>query len=203
MITNGQVQGQRKKAEAISILHLIDRIITSEEAGYRKTDPCIFQYAIEQLGVTFDTACMIGKSADSVKWALEAHMVAIVYSPTAQDSQRYLFGQQIPVIQHMNQLLGHFDISSQFTPRFVSTPGKLEIDGIGLEEPRHDIQISKEGVLPFLDKMRAVLFYMANNREQSVFHIQDMIRAITNGEVTYVTYNDALCRLGLIRASTP
>jgi hypothetical protein len=77
----------------------------------------------------------------------------------------------------------------------------LEIDGIDLDlvtESRHDIQISEEGVLPFLDKMRVVLFHMANNHEQAAFHIQDMIRAITKGEVTYLIYNDAMCRLGLV-----
>ncbi|PON22335.1 hypothetical protein TGAM01_v208818 [Trichoderma gamsii] len=50
IITNGQIQGQTEKAKAIGILHLTDRIITSEEAGHRKPDRRIFQYAIEQLG---------------------------------------------------------------------------------------------------------------------------------------------------------
>ncbi|PNP46768.1 hypothetical protein TGAMA5MH_01720 [Trichoderma gamsii] len=50
IIINGQIQDQTEKAKAIGILHLTDRIITSDEAGHRKPDRRIFQYAIEQLG---------------------------------------------------------------------------------------------------------------------------------------------------------
>ncbi|KAJ4862675.1 haloacid dehalogenase-like hydrolase domain-containing protein [Trichoderma breve] len=111
IITNGQVEDQTAKAKAIGIHHLIDRIITSEEAGYRKPDRRIFQYAIEQLGASPDTGCLIGDSADSdIKGALDAQMVAIMYSPTAQNSQKLLFGQQIPIIRHMTQLLGYLGI---------------------------------------------------------------------------------------------
>ncbi|KAL6801467.1 HAD-like domain-containing protein [Trichoderma sp. SZMC 28013] len=113
IITNGQVEDQTAKVKAIGIQHLIDRIITSEEAGYRKPDCCIFQYAIEQLGASLDTACMIGDSADSdIKGALNAGLVAIMYSPTAQESQKLLFGQQIPIIRHMAQLPGHMGIAN-------------------------------------------------------------------------------------------
>ncbi|QYS96939.1 hypothetical protein H0G86_004176 [Trichoderma simmonsii] len=111
IITNGQVEDQTAKAKAIGIHHLIDRIITSEEAGYRKPDRRIFQYAIEQLGASLDTACMIGDSAESdIKGAVDAQMVAIMYSPAAQNSQKLLFGQQIPIIRHMAQLPGHLGI---------------------------------------------------------------------------------------------
>ncbi|KAL6829664.1 HAD-like domain-containing protein [Trichoderma sp. SZMC 28015] len=111
IITNGQVEDQTAKAKAIGIHHLIDRIITSEEAGYRKPDRRIFQYAIEQLDASLDTACMIGDSTDSdIKGALDAQMAAIMYSPTAQNSQKLLFGQQIPIIRHMAQLPGHLGI---------------------------------------------------------------------------------------------
>jgi putative hydrolase of the HAD superfamily len=75
-------------------LHLIERIITSEEAGYCKPDPRIFQYAIEQLGASLHTTYMVGDSADSdIKGALDTQLAAIMYSPTAQDSQQLLFGQ--------------------------------------------------------------------------------------------------------------
>ncbi|RSL57614.1 hypothetical protein CEP54_008202 [Fusarium duplospermum] len=111
IITNGQIEDQEDKAEAIGIRRLIDRIITSEEAGYRKPDPRIFQYAMEKLGASPETTFMIGDSVDSdIKGALDAQLPAIMYSPTAQDSERLLFGQQIPVIHHMTQLLQHFDI---------------------------------------------------------------------------------------------
>lgn len=186
IITNGQVQDQTDKAKAIGILHLTDRIITSEEAGYRKPDRRIFQYAVEQLGLnSFEKTYMIGDSADSdIKGALDAQLAAIMYSPTAQDSQRLLFGQQIPVIKHLAQLLGHLSIASpRFTPRFVSASGRLVVEGIGIDmvtEPQRCLHISK-GRLRFLsEKMGAVLDCAAHKyHKQAVFHIESMIGAIT------------------------
>ncbi|KAL7908554.1 HAD-like domain-containing protein [Trichoderma velutinum] len=113
IITNGQVEDQAAKVKAIGIQLLIDCIITSEEAGYRKPDRRIFQYAIERLGASLDTTCMIGDSADSdIKGALDAQLAAIMYDPTAQNSQKLLFGKQIPIIRHMAQLPDLFSITS-------------------------------------------------------------------------------------------
>ncbi|RSL53864.1 hypothetical protein CEP53_007632 [Fusarium sp. AF-6] len=120
IITNGQIEDQADKAEAIGIRRLVDRIITSEEAGYHKPDPRIFEYALEKLGASPETTFMIGDSIDSdIKGALDPQLPAIMYSPTAQDSQRLLFGQQIPVIHHMTELLQHLDIPST-SPRAPS-----------------------------------------------------------------------------------
>lgn len=125
IITSGQIEDQTAKAQAIGVQHLIERIITSEEAGYRKPDPRIFQYAIKQLGASLHTTYMVGDSVDSdIKGALDAQMAAIMYSPTAQDPQRLLFGQQIPIIRHMAQLPGLFGITSHpFESQFTSAPG--------------------------------------------------------------------------------
>ncbi|KAH7134169.1 HAD-like domain-containing protein [Dactylonectria macrodidyma] len=77
--TPGSIEALIAKAEAIGILHLVYRIISSEEAGHRKPDPRIFQYAIEQLGDSFGTAYMVGDSADSdIKGALDAELSAII-----------------------------------------------------------------------------------------------------------------------------
>ncbi|KKO97386.1 hypothetical protein THAR02_10513 [Trichoderma harzianum] len=96
----------------------IEALARLREHGYRiaiitngKPDRRIFQYAIEQLGAPLDTTCMIGDSVESdIKGALDAQLVAIMYSPTAQNSQKLLFGQQIPIIRHMAQLLGYLGI---------------------------------------------------------------------------------------------
>ncbi|KAM0414557.1 hypothetical protein ACHAPT_013600 [Fusarium lateritium] len=91
IITNGQIEDQREKAEAIGILYLVDRLITSEEVGYRKPDSRIFQYAIRQLGASPHTTCMVGDSIDSdIKGALDAHLAAILYCPTAQSSEVFI-----------------------------------------------------------------------------------------------------------------
>ncbi|KAL7948348.1 HAD-like domain-containing protein [Trichoderma barbatum] len=184
IITNGQVEDQAAKAKAIGILHLIDRIITSEETGYRKPDRRIFQYAIEQLNASFDTY-MIGDSADSdIKGALDAQLAAIIYSPTAQNTQSLLFGQQIPIIRHLAQLLDYFGIAShRFKPRFTSAPGQLVIEGIGIDlvtEPRHCLQISKEGVKFLAERIGMALDCAAKKSHiEAMSHIESMIRAIS------------------------
>ncbi|KAF4968557.1 hypothetical protein FSARC_4072 [Fusarium sarcochroum] len=123
IITNGQVEDQSAKAKAIEIHHLVDRIITSEEAGYRKPDIRIFQYAMEQLGASPNTICMIGDSADSdIRGALDAQLTAILYSPSSCDSTELLFGQEVPVMSHMGQLLSQLGIATRnFHPQFELT----------------------------------------------------------------------------------
>lgn len=50
IVSNGQVEDQAAKAEAIGIRHLLDRIFTSEEVKHCKPDRRIFQIALEELG---------------------------------------------------------------------------------------------------------------------------------------------------------
>lgn len=186
IITNGQIQDQTEKAKAIGILHLVDRIITSEEAGHRKPDRRIFQYAMEQLGTNaWEKTYMIGDSVDyDIRGALDTVLAPIMYSPTAQDSQANLFGQQIPRIQHMAQLLVYFGIASpKFRPRFVSAPSRLVIEGIGIDmvtEPQRSLHMSKGDVQFLVKSMGTVLDCAAHRyRKQAVFQIRRMIRAIT------------------------
>ncbi|UKZ78571.1 hypothetical protein TrVFT333_006317 [Trichoderma virens FT-333] len=134
-------------------MHLIDLIITSEETGYRKPDRGIFQYAIEQLGASLDTTCMIGDSVDSdIKGALDAQLAAIIH---------------------------------RFEPRFASAPGKLVIEGIGIDlvtEPRHCLQVSKERVQFLAQRMGMVLEAAAKKRYiPAMSHIESMIRVIAKG----------------------
>ncbi|KAL7924302.1 HAD-like domain-containing protein [Trichoderma austrokoningii] len=163
--TNGKIQDQTYKAKAIGILHVIDCIITSSEL--------------------LETTYMIGDSVDSdIKGALDAQLATILYSRTAQDSQRPLYGQQIPAIRHMEQVLGHFDITiPQFEPRFASAPGQLIIEGIGIDmvtEPPHGLHISKEGVRVLTERVVAVLECAVKIRcRQAVFHLLRITRAIT------------------------
>ncbi|KAL6904273.1 hypothetical protein GGI43DRAFT_432864 [Trichoderma evansii] len=127
---------------------------------------------------------MIGDSADSdIKGALDAQLAAIMYSPTAYNSQKLLFGQQIPIIRQMTQLLGHFGIASpRFKPHFVSVPGQLVIEGIGIDlvtEPRRYLQISKEGVQFLAERTGMVLDCTAQKRHiPAMSHIESMIRTI-------------------------
>jgi beta-phosphoglucomutase-like phosphatase (HAD superfamily) len=108
IVSNGQIEDQAAKAKAIGIRHLVDRIFTSEEGGCCKPNRRIFQFAIEALGASPHMVHMVGDSADSdIKGALDAGLSAILYSPIAQESQRLLFGEEVPVVRHMGQLLEH------------------------------------------------------------------------------------------------
>lgn len=108
IVSDGQIETQAAKAEAIGIRHLVDRIFTSEEGGCCKPNRRIFQFAIEALGASPHMVHMVGDSADSdIKGALDAGLSALLYSPIAQESQRLLFGEEVPVVRHMGQLLEH------------------------------------------------------------------------------------------------
>ncbi|RFU74658.1 had-superfamily subfamily variant 1 [Trichoderma arundinaceum] len=150
----------------------------------KNPDRRIYQYAIEQLGASLDTTCMIGDSADSdIKGALDAQLADIMCSPTAENSQRLLFGQQIPIVRHMAQLPGYFGIAShRLEPHFASAPGQLVIEGIGIDlvtEPRHCLQVSNEGVQFLTERMGMVLDCAAKKRHTpAMSHIEGMIRAI-------------------------
>lgn len=112
IISNGQIQDQEAKADAIGVRHLVDRVITSEGTGCCKPDPQIFHFALEALGAVPEAAHMVGDSPDSdIKGAINAKISAVMYSPLARNSRRLMFGKEIPIIHHMSQLLGHLGIS--------------------------------------------------------------------------------------------
>ncbi|KAL2851555.1 HAD-like domain-containing protein [Aspergillus pseudoustus] len=116
IVTNGQIDDQNDKAQDIGVHHLVDRIVTSEEAGRPKPDPSIFQLALEGFGTLPDEAFIVGDSVESdIRGGLDAGLKTILYTPSAQDSQRLLFGVQVPVIRHMSELLGYVDVAETHT----------------------------------------------------------------------------------------
>jgi len=111
IVTNGQTEDQVAKAECIGVRHLVDRIVTSEEAGCSKPEPFIFKHAAQLLGINVESAFMVGDSPDAdIKGAIEAGMRPVWYSPTAVDSQAFMFDHQVPIVQHMSQLLDLLDL---------------------------------------------------------------------------------------------
>ncbi len=113
IVTNGQIEDQTAKVEAIGLRHLIDRIFTSEEVGCPKPDRRIFQRALEELSALPHRTHMVGDSEESdVKGALDAGLNAILYAPLAREAQRLLFGEEVPVIHDMSQLLEHLGVTN-------------------------------------------------------------------------------------------
>ncbi|KAI1858433.1 uncharacterized protein JN550_012643 [Neoarthrinium moseri] len=98
IVTNGQIEDQNAKVEAIGLKHLVDGIYSSEEAGCAKPQAQTFRLAMDRLGASPHTTLMVGDSVESdVRGALDVGMDAILYAPLAQESQRLLFGQEVPV----------------------------------------------------------------------------------------------------------
>jgi ribonucleotide monophosphatase NagD (HAD superfamily) len=59
---------------------------------------------------------MVGDTIDSdIKGALNAHLVPILYSPTAQESQLLLLEQNTPVIRYMAEPLDTLGIANDVT----------------------------------------------------------------------------------------
>ncbi|KAF5989340.1 had-superfamily protein [Fusarium bulbicola] len=182
IITNGQIQDQADKAKAIGVDHLIDHIITSEEAGYPKPDVRIFQYAMGKL--SYGSAYMVGDSIESdIRGALEAQLTAVLYSPLSHDTVQHLFGQDVSVIKHMSQLLSHLGISNpSFNPQFTTTDRDLVVHGFGIDtvtEPRHCLNASQDFVLQLSKNMGLALVYLSATRYiAAISLLVQMIQAI-------------------------
>jgi putative hydrolase of the HAD superfamily len=188
IVSNGQTEDQTAKAEAIGIRHLVDSIITSEEAGCCKPDRQIFRFAIDTIakGATSPTVYMIGDSADSdIKGALDAELDAILYSPLAQVSRRVLYGSEIPVIRRMSQLLSHLGVTEpHFTISFAHQPGHQIVEGLGIDlvtEVRHCMSISQATVVRHAEDMGRVLVAIGNGRyDLAMSLLEKMIRTIAH-----------------------
>lgn len=184
ILTNGQIKDQEAKAEFIGVRHLVDHIITSEEAGCSKPDPRLFQLAVDALNTNPDTTYMVGDSPDSdMKGALDGGLRPILYSPMETDTHCLLFGRQVPVIRHMSQLLEFVRIQKpRFELRFIDEESKLLIEGLGIDlvtEPRHCLRISKESVRSIASNMGEVLVAASQGQYVSaIYLIVEMIRII-------------------------
>ncbi|KAF4445801.1 had-superfamily subfamily variant 1 [Fusarium austroafricanum] len=183
LITNGTTSAQTSKARDIGILHLTDRIITSEEAGCRKPDPRIFQYATQDIHAPSNTY-MIGDSIDSdIMGALNAQLSPILYDPRAKYSQQLLSGRQIPVINHMSQVLQGLRIPGpHFDFRCYPCRRSYVIRGLGVDlvtEPRHCWNMSKEWVKQRAKTMGAILSFVSRKRyAAAIWLIQSLIQGI-------------------------
>ncbi|KAJ3521570.1 hypothetical protein NM208_g13229 [Fusarium decemcellulare] len=116
IITNGQIEDQKAKAEAIGVHDLVDAMVTSEEVGEPKPDARIMKYAMNKLGLSIDqdTIYMVGDSANAdILGAFNARVDPILYSPEAKNSRCSLYGEEVPIIRHMSQLLDYLGIGDR------------------------------------------------------------------------------------------
>lgn len=60
VVTNNIVATQVEKLRHLQLAHLIDELVVSEEVGFIKPDPRIFQVALQRIGCTAQDVVMIG-----------------------------------------------------------------------------------------------------------------------------------------------
>lgn len=80
LISNGFTETQNKKLDSCGIRHYFSHIILSEETGYLKPDPRIFEHALKLNGANAAEALMIGDSwAADISGAAAAGIDQVYY----------------------------------------------------------------------------------------------------------------------------
>lgn len=97
LITNGFSEVQTTKLITSGLGIYFKKIITSEEAGYKKPDKRIFDFAIEQTGAVVEESIMIGDDPEvDILGAIRFGMDAVLFDPDkkyAQNGSTYYINQ--------------------------------------------------------------------------------------------------------------
>ena len=82
IISNGFDDVQFRKLEAAGILHYFDKIITSDNSGYRKPQKEIFEFAMKSAGTNVAESIFVGDNVHTdIQGAINAGMDHIYYNP--------------------------------------------------------------------------------------------------------------------------
>jgi len=108
IITNGFEEIQHVKLEFAGLTKYFEYLITSEQAGSKKPDAGIFNYALEKAGARAKESLMIGDDLDvDIVGAREIGMDTILFDPF----DIYLSTQDpTPRVSHISEILPIIDI---------------------------------------------------------------------------------------------
>lgn len=82
VITNGFNESQAKKLKSSALDGFFELVVTSETTGFKKPDPRIFQYTMEQLATTSEHCLMIGDNpASDILGAQLAEIDQVFFNP--------------------------------------------------------------------------------------------------------------------------
>ncbi len=82
LITNGFAEVQMVKIRQSNLSGYFDPVVISEQVGFKKPDPTIFQHAASLCGIHASSCLMIGDNLDTdIKGALDAGMYALHFDP--------------------------------------------------------------------------------------------------------------------------
>jgi len=88
IITNGFYEVQFTKMDCSGLTTYFEEIITSEEAGFRKPDPQIFEYILTKLGASRTECIMIGDNLNTdILGASNASIDHVFYNPAKSSHQ--------------------------------------------------------------------------------------------------------------------
>jgi len=88
LITNGFSEVQTTKLEVSGLGRYFDKVITSEEAGCKKPDRRIFEYAIKKTGAITEYSIMIGDDPDvDILGAKNFGMDQVLFDPFSKYAQ--------------------------------------------------------------------------------------------------------------------
>lgn len=89
IITNGFADVQSIKLEYSGLAPFFDLVVTSENAGCKKPNPAIFEYAIEARKAEKSECVMIGDNLTTdIEGAINANIDAIFYNPQAVEHHK-------------------------------------------------------------------------------------------------------------------
>jgi len=88
LITNGFVEVQTTKLEVSGLDKYFEEVVTSEEAGYKKPDRRIFDYALEKSGAKIELSLMIGDDPEvDILGAKNIGMDQVLFDPSRNYAQ--------------------------------------------------------------------------------------------------------------------
>lgn len=96
VISNGIAIKQWEKLVRLNLQHFFDRVITSEEIGFEKPDPRIFEAALERTNCEAEKSIMIGNKFDvDILGAVNAGMSGILVNANASLSEEEIMHKKI------------------------------------------------------------------------------------------------------------
>ena len=100
IITNGFDLVQHYKIKNSGLSPYFDKIITAEKVGYKKPNPIIFKYALDQTSSEFARSLMIGDNLEAdILGALNSGMGAIHFNSHNEPIHEYC-----PIVKTLNEI---------------------------------------------------------------------------------------------------
>ncbi len=107
VLTNGISRTQQEKLRAIGFEFLVPHLLPSEEAGFSKPDPRIFEWALHRTGKHAHQVVMIGDNpVNDIEGALGCGIRAIYYDPRFNERCFLTRYGAAPAFADWNQLPG-------------------------------------------------------------------------------------------------